>query len=71
MQLGAAVAKLIEAYCAREGIPYDEDEGEHFFEELQAESMTHMQELASADQLPVAAQRMCVSASPPSPRHDW
>eukprot|EP01045_Picozoa_sp_COSAG04_P012309 COSAG04_NODE_823_length_10051_cov_18.357617_7_plen_392_part_00 len=62
MDFGMAVGKLVEAYCAKEGIPYDEDEGQSFFEQLQAEAMAHAQELASADQLPVAAQRMWTSA---------
>ena len=62
MQLGASVQNLIQAYCTKQGIPYEEDEGERFFEELQEEAMAHGQELASADQLPVAAQRMWTSA---------
>jgi hypothetical protein len=62
MQLGHAVGMLVQAYCAKEGIPYEEDEGEHFFEELQAEAEENPGELAEADQLPVAAQRMWTSA---------
>ena len=41
MQLGASLAKLLEGYCTKESIPYEEDEGEHFFEALQAEAMSN------------------------------
>jgi hypothetical protein len=57
LQLGGLLMKLIEAYCAKEGIPYYEDEGEHFFEQLQAEAMTNRD-----DPIAVMAQRMWTSA---------
>ena len=49
--------KLIEAYCAKHNIPYEEDEGEHYFEALQAEAMTN-----PGDPIDVMAQRMWTSA---------
>ena len=41
MQLGGSLVKMLEGYCAKEGIPYEEDEGEHFFEALQVEAMSN------------------------------
>lgn len=57
MQLGGAVIKMVEGYCAKNGIDYEEDEGEHFFEKLQAEAMLH-----PSDTIAVMAQRMWTSA---------
>ena len=57
MQLGAALIKMVEGYCEKNGIPYEEDEGEHFFEELQAEAMSN-----AGDTIAIMAQRMWTSA---------
>ncbi len=57
LQLGAVLVTMIQAYCAKNGIPYEEDEGERYFEQLQAEALT-----SSGDPIDVMAQRMWTSA---------
>ena len=37
MKLGAKLGDLIKAYCVSQSIPYDDDEGEDFFDQLQEE----------------------------------
>jgi hypothetical protein len=57
MQLGGSLMKLIEMYCTHHHIPFAEDEGEAYFEKLQAEEMPNV-----ADPVDVMAQRMWTSA---------
>ena len=57
LQLGGVLVIMIQAYCAKHGIPYEEDEGELFFEQLQAEALAN-----PGDPIDVMAQRMWTSA---------
>jgi hypothetical protein len=57
MQLGVSLGQLLQGYCDKEGIPYEEDEGEHYFEALQAEAMSN-----AGEPIDVVAQRMWTSA---------
>ena len=56
LQLGLALGQVIQAYCTAQGIPYEEDQGENFFERLQAEAIVHHD-----DTMTVMAQRMWTS----------
>ena len=60
MQMGAALNGLVKSYCQQTDIPWDNDEGQRFFEHLEQEAMQNAQELTTA--LPQAAQRMWTSA---------
>ena len=53
LQLGAVLVTMIQGYCAKHGIPYEEDEGERFFEQLQAEALAN-----PGDPIDVMAQRI-------------
>jgi hypothetical protein len=60
MQMGVALAGLVKGYCQQTDVPWDNDEGQQFFERLEEEAMQNAQELTTA--LPQAAQRMWTSA---------
>jgi hypothetical protein len=57
MKLGAKLGDLIKAYCGVHGIPYDDDEGEAFFDALRAD-------MDAQDSLAAAVQRMWTSYQP-------
>jgi hypothetical protein len=58
----AALDRLLRAYCAKESITYRNDEGQHFFGELQEEAHLNAEELAGAGGgVCQAAQRMWTS----------
>jgi len=54
MKLGSKLGRLIEAYCTANGIPYDDDEGEEFFDQLRAD-------MSGDESVPQAVQRMWTS----------
>jgi serine/threonine protein kinase len=54
MKLGAKLGDLIKAYCGAHGIPYDDDEGEEFFDQLRAD-------MSGDESVPQAVQRMWTS----------
>lgn len=56
MQFGNSLGKLLEGYCRKHGMPFEEDEGEHFLDSLVAEAMT-----SPGDPIAVMAQRMWTS----------
>eukprot|EP01046_Picozoa_sp_COSAG06_P040820 COSAG06_NODE_4980_length_3811_cov_4.290140_1_plen_592_part_00 len=61
LEVGAALKDLLREYCEATATPW-QPEGQRFFTELQAEAMKNSAELAEADQIPMAAQRMWTSA---------
>ena len=54
--LGSKLGAVIRAYCDANGILYDDDEGERFFEQLQADMAVGVE-----DSVPEAVQRMWTS----------
>jgi hypothetical protein len=52
---------LLREYCHAEGLDWH-SKGQPFLKKLQAEAMKNSDELADADMIPVAAQRMWTSA---------
>jgi hypothetical protein len=54
VKLGAILGQMLEKYCSKHSIPYDGDEGEEFFDQLQ-------QDMEEGDSLPDAVQRMWTS----------
>jgi hypothetical protein len=61
LELGAALQNVLREYCEAEGVDWP-SEGQRFFGELQSEAMKNSGELAEADMIPIAAQRMWTSA---------
>jgi hypothetical protein len=61
IQLGGAITELLRQYCEAEALEWS-SVGQQFLGALQAEAMQESSELASADLIPVAAQRMWTSA---------
>ena len=53
-KLGAKLGNLIQAHCGHHGIPYDDDEGENFFDQLQ-------EDMSAEDSMPQAVQRIWTS----------
>ena len=61
LEIGAALRDLLREYCEATATPWQPD-GQRFLSQLQDEAMKNSAELAEADQIPVAAQRMWTSA---------
>jgi hypothetical protein len=55
MKLGGKLTSVIKGYCEAHGIPYDDDEGEAFFDSLQADMV------GAGDSMAQAVQRMWTS----------
>lgn len=61
LKLGAALSELLKEYCRHQGILWGGGPGEEFFDNLNTEAMKNSHELADADSVPIAAQRMWTS----------
>ena len=60
LEIGAALQNILREFCADETLDWH-SQGQPFLKDLQAEAMLNSHELAKADQIPVAAQRMWTS----------